>query len=83
LKNRNSSIRRRRFLITMLYVVAVIWGVQAGRDQPSLLEIAVPLAAAFLVTAACVADSEILGQPLALSLQGFMFFTWPVPFRST
>ncbi len=39
---------------------------------------ALPLLTGFLATSACVADAELLGRPLALSIQGFMFFTWPI-----
>jgi hypothetical protein len=78
MKNTHSSIRRRRFLIAMLYVVAVIWGVHGASGQPSILDVVLPLFTAFLATSACVADAELLGKPLALSIQGFMFFTWPI-----
>jgi hypothetical protein len=78
MKNTHSTIRRRRFLIAMLYVVAFIWGVHGASGQPSMLDVVLPLLTAFLATSACVADAELLGNPLALSIQGFMFFTWPI-----
>ena len=78
MKNTHFNIRRRRFLIAMFYVAAVIWGVHAAIGQPSILDVALPLLTGFLATSACVADAELLGRPLALSIQGFMFFTWPI-----
>jgi hypothetical protein len=78
MKHTHFNIRRRRFLIAMFYVAAVIWGVHAAIGHPSILDVVLPVFTAFLATSACVADAELLGNPLALSIQGFMFFTWPI-----
>ena len=62
----------------MFYVAAVIWGVHGASGQPSILDVVLPVLTAFLATSACVADAKLLGKPLAMSIQGFMFFTWPI-----
>ena len=71
-------IGRRRIVVTIIYVLSVLGGIDYFNRTNPLTGILASLITSTFMTQFCIIDSRIRGNPLPWSIPWLIFMSWPI-----